>query len=260
MTDTVKTDLGRLPVCIVGLKTEEKRNRHMLALCKALGLRGIPVEGVSCDPGFYGCTIGHIRSLFHGPGKNWTELLILENDCGVTTRFAREFEVPADADILYLGNSSCGGIPDLGWRGVRRCALVSRVEGWEAGFRVDNMAATHAILYRNPRAIRAALDSAVRSLYMGRAVDAGFVADLQQGDSLKIYNFQTPLFYQAAELQSTDELGQMMEEVTLRETPRPHATGSRFSYAVMRNGERVEVHLELRKNSAGRQEWRQIST
>lgn len=260
MTDTVKIDLGRLPVCIVGMKTEEKRNRHMLALCKALGLQGIPVEGVSCDPGFYGCTIGHIRSLFHALEKNWAELLVLENDCGVTTRFAREFEVPADADIVYLGNSSCGCIPDLGWRGVRRCALVSPLESWEDGYRVDNMAATHAILYRNPRAIRAALDSAVRSLYIGRAVDVGFVADIQQGDSLEIYNFRTPLFYQAAELQRSADLGRMMEEVTLTESPRPQSTGSRFSYAVMRNGERVEVHLELRENSAGRQEWRQIST
>ena len=200
----------------------------MASMCTHLGLKATMLPSISCNPGYYGCSIGHLRALFDARENKRLPALILENDCAHTKRFQPIIEVPKNSDIVYLGNSSCGCVPELNNRGVRGCALVSEVEGNDQFYRTDNMAATHAILYVTEKALDDAIESTVKSLSIARAIDVGFILELQP--TLNVYNFKIPLFYQAEKLQGNKEIAPIMQRMTLNETPQPRSDGTLFNY------------------------------
>jgi tetratricopeptide (TPR) repeat protein len=242
--------LTEIQTLVIGMITETERNEHMKKLCDRLGLQAKLIQSISCDPAYFGCTIGHLKALTWAKKSGKLPVLVMENDCDVTDLFRSEINVPADSDMVYLGNSSCGCVPSLNYRGIRGCALVESVEGMDDLNRVRNMLATHAILYISSRAVDLAIASMVESISVSRALDIGYVIDLQ--NSLNVYNNRLPWLFQAAKLQSNGNIAEIMQSMTLDEIPQPYTIGTRISYPAEQPNTIVELILS---SSESGKEW-----
>ena len=112
----------------------------MIELCHELGFKEI-IHWKSGTEAYPEClnlaTIGILERFPDRP------LLLLEDD--VDFQGLREFEVPDDADAIYLGLSKCGGSKVLNhWYGDAKLEPYSSSQ-----VRVLNMLATHAIYYHS---------------------------------------------------------------------------------------------------------------
>jgi tetratricopeptide (TPR) repeat protein len=243
-------NLKSIPTFVIGMLSETKRNDHMNDLCTRLNLRAEMVQSVSCDPGYFGCMIGHLKALTRAKKSQKLPFLVLENDCDVTTLFQPEITVPDDSDMVYLGNSSCGCVPSMNHRGIRGCVLVESVEGMSDFNRVKNMLACHAILYTSQKAVDLAIASIVESISISRAFDIGYVLDLQC--VLNVYNTRLPWFFQAAKLQTKSDIAEVMQLMTLDEVPEPREVGTTMSYATDQPGTIIKLTLSLSETG---KEW-----
>jgi tetratricopeptide (TPR) repeat protein len=242
--------LTSIQTLVIGMISETRRNEHMKNLCDRLGLQARLIQSISCDPGYFGCTIGHLKALTWVKKSGKLPVLVMENDCNVTDLFRPEINVPADSDMVYLGNSSCGCVPALNYRGIRGCALVEAIDGNSEFNRVKNMLACHAILYTSPKAVDLAIASIVESISVSRAFDIGYVVDLQS--SLNAYNTRLPWFFQSAKLQTKSDIAAVMQTMTLDEIPQPRVVGTIISYATEQPETIVELTLAA---SPTGQEW-----
>jgi hypothetical protein len=247
---TMQVKLTEISTLVIGMTSEAQRNEHMKSLCLSLGLKGKFIQSVACDPGYFGCTIGHLKALVWAKKFHQLPVLLLENDCDVTESFQIAIDVPADSDMVYLGSSSCGCVPQMNYQGVRGCALVQNTDRVSGFYRVKNMTATHAILYVSSKSLDAAINSIVESIAVSRPIDVGYVIDLQ--GSLNVYSTQLPWLFQSAKLQSKDNLALVMQQMTLDEAPQPRKIGDTLSYLASQP-ERV-VHLQLVDMGTGN-EW-----
>jgi tetratricopeptide (TPR) repeat protein len=243
-------NLKSIPTFVIGMLSETKRNKHMNDLCIRLNLRAEMVQSVSCDPGYFGCTIGHLKALTRAKKSQELPFLVLENDCDVTTLFQPEITVADDSDMVYLGNSSRGCVPSMNHRGIRGCVLVEPVDGMSDFNRVKNMLATHAILYTSQKAIDLAINSIVESISVSRALDIGYVIDLQC--ALNVYNTRLPWFFQSAKLQTKSDIAEVMQSMTLDEVPEPREVGTTISYTTDQPETIIKLTLSLSETG---KEW-----
>ncbi|MEH6604170.1 MAG: hypothetical protein V7711_01195 [Pseudomonadales bacterium] len=192
-------DLRQAKTYVAGRLSDKERTRHMSVLCQKLGLQAKAADGIPPIEGSdqYSQAISHLRALRYAEFS--TPLLVLENNCDITSVYSPLLNIPANADILYLGSSNCGFVDALNNQRVRGAAIAFGHD--EHLMRVYNMAATHAVLYLSKRAIQAAIDSIIQSMVDGRPIDSGFEA-LQR--NLYTYALRQPIFYQPSALQSTD--------------------------------------------------------
>jgi hypothetical protein len=243
-------NLLSIPTYVIRMLSETKRNKHMYDLCVRLNLQAKMVQSVSCNPGYFGCMIGHLKVLTRANKSQNPPFLVLENDCDVTTLFQPEITVPDDSDMVYLGNSSCGCVSAMNYRGIRGCVLVESIAGRSDFNRVKNMLATHAILYISQKAVDLAIASIVESISISRAVDVGYVMDLQ--GSLNVYNSRLPWFFQSAKLQNKGDIAEVMQSMTLDEVPQPRAIGTTISYPAEKPGAIIKLQLSLSETG---KEW-----
>jgi tetratricopeptide (TPR) repeat protein len=242
--------LTEIQTLVIGMISETQRNQHMENLCNRLGLQAKLIQSISCDPGYFGCTIGHLKALTWGRKSGKLPFLVMENDCDVTDFFRSEINVPADSDMVYLGNSSCGCVPALNYRGIRGCVLVEAVAGTSEFNRVKNMLACHAVLYTSQKVVDLAIASIVESISVSRAFDIGYVVDLQ--NSLNVYNTRLPWFFQSAKLQTKSDIAEVMQSMTLDEVPEPREVGTTMSYATDQPGTIIKLILSLSETG---KEW-----
>jgi hypothetical protein len=247
---TMHIKLTEISTLVIGMTSEAQRNEHMKNLCIRLGLQGKFIQSISCNPSYFGCTIGHLKALVLAKKSQQLPILLLENDCGATKFFQTAIDVPDDSDMVYLGSSSCGCVPQMNYQGIRGCALVENTDPASGFYQVRNMTATHAILYVSSRSLDAAINSILESIALSRPIDVGYVMDLQT--SLNIYSTCLPWFFQAAKLQNPGELALVMQQMTLDEAPQPRKIGDMLSY-VPGPPEGI-VHLTL-INKGTHSEW-----
>lgn len=235
------------------MANETKRNEHMRRMCQRLALNAKFLSSAECKPGYLGCSLAHLRALSTAREKSEYPVLVLENDCDVTNRFKAQIEIPDQTDIMYLGNSSCGCVPEYNHRGVRGCALIRSLNNSDDICVVENMTATHAILYVTPEAIDAAIDSIVRSVARSIPLDIGYVLDLQS--TFNVFTFRLPFFYQSAKLQS-EHLADVMQRMTLNEIlPVKRPEGESFSFIETIGARTQKATMTLKKSSDGRRYW-----
>ncbi len=234
-------ELTKIPTLVIGMAAENQRNEHMKNLCMRLGLQGKFIQSIACNPSYFGCTIGHLKALVLAKKSQQLPVLLLENDCDATQLFQTTIDVPNDSDMVYLGSSACGCVPQMNYQGIRGCALVENTNPGSGFYQVKNMTATHAILYVSSSSLDAAINSILESIGLSRPIDVGYVVDLQT--SLRVYNTCLPWLFQAAKLQSPGKLAVVMQQMTLDEAPQPRNIGDTLSYVAGQPGEVVRLTL-----------------
>jgi hypothetical protein len=126
----LKIKLEDLEIVYINLPEAVNRNQSMVNMLSHYGLSFSRVEAILADPKqeYDVVADSHLKALNSSSAE---KLLILEDDC-VPHNYKNEFEVPDDADIVYLGIH--------GYKHVRE--KVSP-ELWK----VSGMISAHAILY-----------------------------------------------------------------------------------------------------------------
>ena len=120
----MKINLKDLKVAYINIERDPNRNKTMQSMLDFYGLDYQRIEGTT-EANYDPIADSHIKALESGAN------LILEDDC-LPFDYREEFEVPDDADIVYLGIHGYGVIKD------RVSADV---------WKVSNMLSAHAIIY-----------------------------------------------------------------------------------------------------------------
>lgn len=170
------------------------RKAHMEALCAELGFKEV-VHWRSGTENYPEClnvaTISILETFAEKP------ILVLEDD--VEAQGLREFEVPDDADAVYLGLSKCGGSKILNrWQGDATFEPHSTEQ-----VRVMNMLSGHAIYYHSGL-FRKAVVGYLKS-YLGFKYHHDILLSRLQ-PCFQVYANKKPLFYQANRFNGTNDL------------------------------------------------------
>lgn len=154
----------------------------MVNMLNHYGLSASRVEGViPFEQGYDVIADAHLKALNSSSAER---LLILEDDC-VPHNYRNEFEVPDDADIVYLGLATYGTPKDR----------VSQ-EIW----RVSGMAGAHAILYLTQRGKNILLEAT----QLTKDKKYGFDISLSKlQHKVNTYALNSPIWYQKDLLEIT---------------------------------------------------------
>ena len=170
------------------------RKAHMEALCAELGFKEV-VHWRSGTENYPEClNLATIQVLEHFADR---PILFLEDD--VEAQGLREFEVPDDADAVYLGLSKCGGSKIVNrWQGDATFEPHSAEQ-----VRVMNMLSGHAIYYHSA-AYRRAVAGYLRSYLGFKYYNDILLSRLQP--CFRVYANKKPLFYQANRFNGANDL------------------------------------------------------
>ena len=144
----------------------------------------------------YGCSKAHSNVMTNNNIK--TPFLLLEDDVLLTDLNKVEFEIPDDADALYLGISSWGRYLNCSGPFVHYKEVAPNI------LRVFNMLATHAVLYLS-QGYRETC-SRICDFWCSNPLHSGNM-DLGYAEIHKyfnIYSLDKPLFAQSSSLKDTN--------------------------------------------------------
>jgi hypothetical protein len=193
----VKINLKDLEIVYINLPEFVNRNQTMLNMFSYYGLSASRVEGVGYEmhKGYDLVADAHLKALNYSSAQR---VLILEDDC-IPHDYKEEFEVPDDADIVYLGV-----------HGHKHYRERISPEVW----RVSEMLTAHAILYLSQRGrdlLRQAHELTKEKKY---PFDVS-LAKLQK--TVNTYALNSPIWYQKDYPELTkfnlDELGDKIIDV-----------------------------------------------
>jgi len=139
-----RIDLREIPCFVINCKHDVEKRRFMERQLGGLGIRFEIVPAVRADPDWIGIAISHLKVLRLTRAE--VPFLVLEDDCLFNDRFQLIWDVPVEADALYLGASEFGlQTPgEFSW-GKQRTV---RWEPYDHTYlRVFNMLARHAVVY-----------------------------------------------------------------------------------------------------------------
>lgn len=134
-----------------------------------------------------GCAASHLSIL----ENNKPPFIILEDDA-VEKLFRPQIEVPDNADILYLGNSSWGRFDGRSGPFVHLEKLKNPYEGM---LRIYNMLSTHAMLFVTQEAVDMFIKIALHFSQVANHLDMGY-AEIHK--YFNIYAFDDPMFFQSS--------------------------------------------------------------
>ncbi|MBK5934201.1 hypothetical protein C8N32_10273 [Rhodovulum imhoffii] len=191
-------DLTTVACRVISLPMAGARRAHMQALLAGMGIIPEFRPGVPARRHALGCARAHLAAT---AGGAHLPLMVLEDDLALTGAVLPP--LPWDADIVYLGVSQFGCLPEqvaqeagLGHRAIMGLALAA--EAGEDWLRLYSMAGAIAILYLSDRGLEAWRAAMRRSLETGRPFDV-FTAYAMPG--LRVFTPRRPLFYESADLQ-----------------------------------------------------------
>jgi hypothetical protein len=203
-----------LPVLVVTQPEAHARRRHAAAILQAAGWRFEFVEGIRCRPSWLGCALSHERALRAAPAPPF---VILEDDVEFARPMGELPTPPSDADLLYLGISRAGCVPQLGPFGFFGLALATGAGPGLA--RLWSMTSTHAILY----ASQAGIDLALGAIAQAKAALRPFDVFLSYGLSQRhCYALTAPLFQQSETLQGSRRVARVARRFTHGALPLAH--------------------------------------
>ena len=153
-----------MPVYILNLRDDEDRRQFMSDQMERLGLNYQFVQAIKCDPSPIGIALSHLKAIRLNARPPF---LIVEDDCQfLEEHFTTEFELPDEADALYLGHSEFGLRDEKDQFGVRWGQQGNtKYRHYDADYlRVFNMLARHAIVYLSERYIYSAMEANLGAL------------------------------------------------------------------------------------------------
>lgn len=156
-----RIDLREIPCFVINCWDDPDKRTFME---RQLGDLGIPFEivrGVRSDPSWVGVALSHLKVLRLTRAE--VPFLVLEDDCAFNERFHPVWNVPAEADALYLGISEFGlqtpGEFSWGKQNLNRWQRYDPIY-----LRVFNMLARHAVLYLSSDYCARVIESQVNAL------------------------------------------------------------------------------------------------
>ncbi len=191
----MKIDLRDIPTRYINLDRHPERNERMKSLIDTVNFKDIArISGTDMpkDP-MAGCASSHLE-IFSSMSEPTT---ILEDDCELRNN-KYIIEVPDNTDAIYLGLSSWALNNDSGMQWIHSFAPV---DGYPHLTKVNNMLATHAILYIGKDYIEMCKRAAQYSVRNSVHVDVSF-ARFQR--FYNVYALNDPLFYQSSNTQPTN--------------------------------------------------------
>lgn len=172
----MQLDLANFKVGYINLSEFPNRNQTMINMLDRLGLDYFRVEGEKSDD-YDAISLAHVKALDEGAD------LILEDDCVPTEHYRQTFEVPDDADVVYLGIST----------GTTYVHSPKYQKVSDELYKLNDMTSAHAILYLTKAGrdwLLAAHDLTVRE-------QIGFdMATAKLMPTVKVYGLNRPLWYQ----------------------------------------------------------------
>jgi len=139
-----RIDLREIPCFVINCKEDVERRAFMERQLADLGIPFEIVPAVRADPNWIGVAISHLKVLRLTRAE--VPFLVIEDDCLFNDRFHHVWDVPAEADALYLGVSEFGlQTPgEFSWGRHRKI----RWEPYAPSYlRVFNLLARHAVVY-----------------------------------------------------------------------------------------------------------------
>lgn len=172
----MKINLKELEIRYINLPAYVNRNQSMINMLNYYGLKASRIEGI--PRGIYKnydiIADSHRKALNSSSAE---QVLILEDDC-IPHNYRQEFEVPDDADIIYLGLHTYGH-------------PVERVS--EEIWRVSGMAGAHAILYLT----QGGKDILIQAQKLSRTKKHEFDISLSKlQHKVNTYALNSPIWYQ----------------------------------------------------------------
>lgn len=134
----------------------------------------------------YGCAYSTIKLY----SQIVPPILTLEDDVQLTEHFVDTFDVPDDADIVYLGTSSWGGL-----NGVSQWKNLDLVPYNDMFFKINGMPSAHAVLHLSDKHLNYYREHTFKnySADCDRGVDY-YIA--QEQHRFNTYACRKPMFYQ----------------------------------------------------------------
>ena len=185
----MKLNLSQIPTFVINCAVHRERREHIVQMCQTLNLNVQFIDGVSCQPGYIGCMLSHLKVLSMADSP--PPFLILEDDCNVTPDFSRVIECPDHTHLLYLGVSAWGMCEKMHPKGLPFAAYARPYD--ENTLRLENMLSAHAILYLTPSIVSQVKDTIIKSVIAETPFDIG-MARLQQTNL--VLTPKKPFFYQ----------------------------------------------------------------
>lgn len=171
-------------------------------------VEGIRKPGIPQDSVFVGCFNSQLKALKKA-SKGSYPFIILEDDATIN-HIPKSIEIPDDCDVLYIGISAWGFIPDrIGNLAGHNEIIYDRVDNNVA--RIFNMLSSHAILYTNPSYVESLIEELENNLSGGQITSEsnGILLKYHGGNMLpcdvimankqyksKAYALRNPIFYQ----------------------------------------------------------------
>lgn len=191
----MKIDIKNIASFYINMDKDKSKNKDMIQLGKDLSL-----NNYTRSTGTYianhpksGCANSHFNILKDIDGPT----VILEDDCVIASGLT-SFEVPDDADAIYLGLSNWGYLNNVS---KLKNFNYKRHDVFQNVHKIDGMLATHAILYiskdyidMSKRISRWSADNDVH-------VDQG-LASIQK--YFNVYALSSPIFYQHSNTDATN--------------------------------------------------------
>ena len=185
----MKIDLREIPAVYMNLEQHKEKNKNMHSLLSDMGFKTVErIEGVlDSENSVAGCSKAHHKALetYNAP------FILFEDDCGIACDdYQLIFDIPDDAESLYLGVSSWGRMN--GHNGFYNQYDI--LPDYPNILRIYNMLGGHSVLYLSQVYVNICKRISKHAGYtIKNYQDTGF-ADIQR--YFNVYALNQPLFYQ----------------------------------------------------------------
>jgi hypothetical protein len=183
----MKINLTDIPVYIINLDKDVDKLASATSVLKHIGFKDIRrFPGYQIDTPKLGCATSHNALLQILSGHDMP-VIVVEDDINVNYGYTKEFDIPDDADAVYLGVSKYGLYHGKGFRRISAEVYDENL------YRLYNMLGAHAILYLN-NTYPAFLTNATKAM-----MDIQDNQDKARASTMKFFNvyaLDRPMFYQ----------------------------------------------------------------
>jgi hypothetical protein len=156
-----RLDLREIPCFVINCKQDTDKRAFMEEQLRKLGIPFEIVPGVRANPGWIGIALSHLKVLKLTRAN--VPFLVLEDDCLFNDRFRPTWQVPVEADALYLGVSVFGlKVPGQFSWGKEKTLQWKPYD--PQYLRVFNMMARHAVVYLSPEYCESVIESQIVAL------------------------------------------------------------------------------------------------
>jgi len=138
----MKINIQNIPTYYINLNSQEERRQSIEYSLNRLNFTSVTrVSGVLHDDGKVGCARSQHKVL--SDSSIQTPFILMEDDCIFTGTKELEYEIPDDADALFIGNSQWARYLNFSGPFLHYKKIDDKI------VQVYNMLAAHAVIYLN---------------------------------------------------------------------------------------------------------------